>query len=106
METYKIRLILIGLVLVFASILPVSVFAYDQSETHPALARASANLFRQNGGLLTNDDINAIALGSDSEDVPMRFLRHFYDPINNRGLWGTNLSSKEWAQSETSSDVL
>jgi hypothetical protein len=93
------KIVLIGALLSLTGTDSLPALAYDQNETHPALTKAMAEFLNvQKGNILTPQDIEALIQGSIDEDKPFRFLNHFYDPINNKGLWGIYPSSKQWAQ--------
>lgn len=91
--------ILIGSIWLFAS----RVFCYDTNVAHPNIVRLATELYNQKfpNAVLTDGEIACIEQGAREEDTPTRWLNHFYDPINNQGLWfGTeHLSAKDWAQS-------
>ncbi len=77
---------------------PIFLLAYSDQTTHPALTRETVNFFNLNFTELsfTDAEKELIKQGSIDEDAAPRWLRHFYDPVYERGLWG-QLSSKEWA---------
>jgi len=101
-KKFVVWIALIGFVL----LLPNKAFAYGV-ETHAYLTDEIVNFYNQNYG---NNSISGelksyIIDGSRREDDAPRWLNHFYDPVNNRGLndpeWGKGFSSKEWAQSDS-----
>ncbi len=74
-------------------------YAYDQETTHRALTRNITRLFSHyHPGLLSSEEALSVEKGSVEEDGGTRPLRHFYDPVYDRGILG-NVTSKEWAQS-------
>ncbi|MBI2507136.1 MAG: hypothetical protein HYW09_00805, partial [Candidatus Niyogibacteria bacterium] len=77
---------------------PIFLLAYSDQTTHPALTQETVNFFNLNFTELsfTDAEKELIKQGSIDEDAAPRWLRHFYDPVYERGLWG-QLSSKEWA---------
>ena len=79
---------------------PLFVFAYSDETTHPALTDEIVDLFNlyYPNLKLSEEEKELLKKGSIDEDAWARWLYHFYDPIYNRGLWGTQLSSKEWAR--------
>src|SRR3989338_2240959 len=101
-KKFVVWIALIGFVL----LLPNKAFAYGV-ETHAYLTDEIVNFYNQNYG---NNSISGelksyIIDGSRREDDAPRWLNHFYDQVNNRGLndpeWGKGFSSKEWAQSDS-----
>ncbi|MHB1086515.1 MAG: hypothetical protein ACYCZ0_02080 [Minisyncoccota bacterium] len=50
------------------------------------------------GDVFTPEQAIAAVRGSNEEDNDWRFMQHFYDPINNKGLWGKYITSKDWVQ--------
>ena len=82
--------------------LPFFVFAYDDVTTHRALTQEIIEFFNasypQQG--ITSQDTDIMIQGSKDEDAFGRWMRHYYDPMNDKGLvyFGVNWqSSKEWA---------
>ncbi len=83
-------------------VLPLFGLAYDDKTTHPALTQEIVKFFNSNFQDLkiSGEDAKYVIQGSIDEDAGIRYMRHFYDPVYNRGLvlgqeW---MSSKEWAQ--------
>ncbi|QQG46627.1 MAG: lamin tail domain-containing protein [Candidatus Niyogibacteria bacterium] len=78
---------------------PFFVLAYSDQTTHPALTQETINFFNLNFTELsfTDAEKELVKRGSIDEDAAPRWLRHFYDPVYERGLWG-QLSSKDWAK--------
>ena len=84
-------------------VLPFFGFAYDDKTTHPALTQEIVKFFNQSFSdqKINDENIELIIQGSIDEDSGIRWMRHFYDPVYNRGLVsaGTSwISSKEWAE--------
>ncbi len=81
---------------------PALVFGYDNDFTHPLLTNEAIKLFGQDySGKLSGSDSQSIVQGSKDEDNIPRWLEHFYDPINNRGLnAGQFATSKQWAHGQ------
>ena len=93
-------------IFVLTGIIMIPVFsmeAYYDKTTHPALTKEIIELFNyQYPDLkLSGDDFDKVILGSMEEDLNIRPLNHFYDPIHKEGLNGLGLSmlsAKEWSQ--------
>ncbi len=76
-------------------------FAYPVP-THEGLTHTLVQKYEKlRGDVFTSEQETAIVRGSNEEDDSFRFKYHFYDPINNRGLWGRLRSSKEWVNDQT-----
>ncbi len=74
--------------------------SYDTSVAHPNIARLAAELYNQQFDPdLSAKDIELLENGAEDEDTPFRWYNHFYDPINNEGLWFGKrfFSAKDWA---------
>jgi len=90
-------------VIIFATcFLALPIFAYNDQTTHPELTNEAVKLFNQNYYSLkiSSVDLVQIKQGSIDEDVGIRALEHFYDPIYNRGLTVAGLAketSKGWS---------
>lgn len=104
--------------------LPLFVFGYDDHTTHPALTQEMVKFYNQSfpKNKLNYEEKNLVIQGSIDEDLGIRWLQHFYDPVYNRGLMLENdafpknpnlalvasgarlprLSSKTWALSSAS----
>ena len=79
--------------------LPVTSFAYDNNTTHPYLTGKAVDSFEQTyGSTFSQAEKELIVQGFIDEDAGTRWLQHFYDPINNVGLFGAYKSSKSWAR--------
>lgn len=83
-------------------LLPFFSLAYSEKTTHPALTSEIVKFFNIHYPNLELDDKerSLIMQGSVDEDAFGRWMRHYYDPVYNRGLglikkWQ---SSKEWSQ--------
>ncbi len=91
----------IGLSLICVSSLPHFAFAYAR-DTHKGLTEATAKAYEQTrGDIFSNTEQARMMQGSWDEDDNWRFMRHFFDPVNNRGLTlagSEYISSKIWAQ--------
>ena len=76
-------------------------------ETHAYLTDEIINFYNQSysDNLIGGELKSYIVDGARREDDAPRYLNHFYDPVNNKGLddpeWGKGFSSKEWAQSDS-----
>lgn len=99
MEAKKYLKLITILALAF---MPALVFGYDNIKTHPLLTGEAIRLFESNDrGNFTEAEKTQIVQGSKDEDNVPRWLEHFYDPINNRGLNGGQFStSKKWAHGQ------
>lgn len=83
--------------------MPLFVSAYDDHTTHPALTQEIVKFFhfKFQDLKIPEADAEYIVKGSENEDAFGRWMRHYYDPVHNRGLsyLGTQWqSSKEWAK--------
>ncbi|MFA5022948.1 MAG: hypothetical protein WC385_03260 [Candidatus Paceibacterota bacterium] len=94
----------VGIIVLTLALWPALVFGYDNDFTHPLLTSEASKLFNQSSPQkLVETDIASIVRGSKDEDDIPRWLEHFYDPINNRGLnMGQFATSKQWAHGQNS----
>ena len=99
--TKKIIFTLLFSALIFNSALFMSrVFSYDDKISHPSLTNNIAEVYNKNSGnKLSKEEINWLKQGSIEEDIPIRWMNHFYEPSANKGIWGFS-SSKDWAQNQ------
>lgn len=80
-----------------------SVFAYGV-ETHAGITKEIFKYYNQefSSNQIPEEYKNFLIEGSRREDIPPRWMHHFYDPVNNIGLQDPILgywtSSKEWSQ--------
>ncbi|MBL7045184.1 MAG: lamin tail domain-containing protein [Parcubacteria group bacterium] len=90
--------IFIGIFFLF----PLVSFAYSDKTTHPALTNEIVKFFNIHYPDLEIDDKERelIVQGSIDEDSFGRWMRHYYDPVYNRGITVAKKwqSSKEWSQ--------
>ncbi|MFH1946791.1 MAG: lamin tail domain-containing protein [Candidatus Magasanikbacteria bacterium] len=89
------------IVLVFFSVIfwQDNVFCYDTNIAHPNITDlASKVYFESTGHELTAEQIDCLRTGAVDEDMPIRWMNHFYDPIYNVGLKSNYLSAKEWSR--------
>jgi len=106
----------------FAPLGIVKVLAYEPQPTHYSLAQKSAELFKQAYGNLLAEEIQWISEGATNEDMPPRWINHFFDPTTGLGWQGERLgdispatvrllsglglssesavSAKDWAQNQ------
>lgn len=73
-------------------LLPAGGLAFDDLTTHPALTDETIdfyNLFAPEK--ISQEEKEAIIAGAKSEDVPPRWINHFYDPIYNIGWSGEKM---------------
>src|SRR3990167_10283472 len=87
--------------LILAGIVPIPAFAYDRA-THEGITQAIVQGYEKlRGSTLDSSEKQRIIGGSSAEDDDWRFLNHFYDPINYRGLTVLGVSlgapSEAWA---------
>lgn len=69
------------------------IYAYPSDPTHPALAKKSAEIYNKfYKNVLTQEEINWLAEGAKKEDVPPRWVNHFYDPITGLGWQGEKIT--------------
>src|SRR3989344_4984347 len=98
--------LVVGIILGLIILSPNKVHAYGV-ETHAYLTDQIIDFYNQSySSSQVKDELKSyIVDGSRREDDAPRWMNHFYDPINNRGLsdpeWGSGFSSKEWAQSDS-----
>ena len=73
---------------------------YNQQTTHPALTDEAVDFYNLNfpSNPLAENDKKWLIQGAIDEDMGIRSLNHFYDPVYNQG-WQGYTSSKEWAYS-------
>lgn len=75
--------------------------AYDDNTTHRALTSEIVKFFNSSypNAKFSDEDAKAIIQGSKDEDAPGRWMRHFYDPVHQKGLtYGVEWeSSKNWS---------
>ena len=71
---------------------------YDSQNTHPALTDEAVDFYNLNfpDNQLSQEDKQLLIRGAIEEDVPPRYLNHFYDPVYNKS-WSDYTTSKEWA---------
>ncbi|MBI2056559.1 MAG: right-handed parallel beta-helix repeat-containing protein [Candidatus Sungbacteria bacterium] len=67
---------------------PFLTFAYSDTTTHPALTQEIVKFFNQHfpQTALNQDELELVVKGSIDEDKGIRWMRHFYDPVYDRGL--------------------
>ncbi len=76
-----------------------SVFCYDTNIAHPNIADLAAKTyFAGTGHELTTEQINCLRTGAKDEDMPIRWMNHFYDPIYNTGFKSIYLTAKDWSR--------
>lgn len=98
MENSRAAIITVQFIIAATIFSPVEAGAYSRN-THKGISEAVVKAFESRfGDKLSNAEKVAIVEGSWDEDDDWRFMRHFYDPVNNEGLFGQYESSKYWAQ--------
>ena len=67
----SIKIVIFILVVLISSVLLVNrVFVYDTNIAHPGLTKLAAELYNQNGGQLTSQEIKWLMQGAIEEDTP------------------------------------
>lgn len=85
---FKISLIPLALAGLF---LNQNAFAFDDLTTHPALTDEVIDFYNLFAGeKINNEDKETIIQGAQDEDIPPRWINHFYDPVRNLGWSGRN----------------
>jgi len=90
----------------FLLLVPNKAFAYGV-DTHAYLTNEIINFYHQHySSNPIKDELKSYIIdGSRREDDVPRWMNHFYDPVNNKGLndpeWGKGFSFKEWVQSDS-----
>ncbi len=88
----------IALLLAFAIYTPGTTFAYSVP-THEGLTQVILEQYEKlHGDVFTAEQTVFAVEGSNAEDEDWRFMQHFYDPTNSKGLWSRYIASKEWAR--------
>lgn len=87
MEIKKILLPILAILLVISAS---SALAYDDDTTHPALTQEIIEFYNLSfpNDSITDEEREWIIQGSILEDMPPRWVHHFYDPINKVGWTG------------------
>ena len=89
MENYRFIKFTTYIVLVGSILLnPLFLFAYSDKTTHPALTQEIVEFFNLHYPQLqlSNEEKELLIKGSIDEDVAVRPMNHFYDPVYDRGL--------------------
>ncbi|MBI4427029.1 MAG: lamin tail domain-containing protein [Candidatus Magasanikbacteria bacterium] len=75
-------------------------FSYDTHIAHPSIVTIAGLEYNKiYDPDLTLEEIGWLADGAVEEDMPTRWLNHFYDPVYNQGLDnGKYPSSKDWSK--------
>lgn len=85
----------------FSALFVSRVLSYNDTITHPSFTGNITQVYNANfDKKLSDQDINWLKQGSIEEDIPIRWMNHFYEPNTNKGIWGFS-SSKDWAQNPT-----
>lgn len=102
MENRKLIKLIPILILGFL-ISPFNVFAYGV-ETHAFLTKEAINFYNKNFSQDIPEELrNYLIDGARLEDNMPRYLNHFYDPVNNRGLDDLGfegMASQDWVQNK------
>lgn len=65
---------------------------YNDKTTHPGLTDEMVDFYNLSfGSNITDEEKEWIVQGAIDEDIPPRWINHFYDPINNEGWKSENL---------------
>jgi len=74
----------------FGVVFKKAVLSYDTNIAHPFLADKSVALFNSQNpaNKLTSQKMGWIKQGAEEEDIPIRWMNHFYDPNTGFGLPG------------------
>lgn len=90
---------IIGLLIISPFFLPLIVSAYSDDTAHRFITEETAKYFNHYypDFALDQGEISRLVQGSTDEDIPPRWLNHFYDPIYSRGFRGLR-TSKAWAE--------
>lgn len=98
---YKRKFLIFIFVIVFVviSVVFVSrVFCYDTNVAHPFLTKQAIELFNKNSdSKISEQEIKWIVRGAVEEDTPIRWMNHFFEPTNNKGLTGFS-TAKQWSK--------
>lgn len=88
MENFKYVNFLVFIFGLIVFIAPFFIFAYSDKTTHPALTDEIVDLFNHYypNFKVSDSEKALIKKGSTDEDIPPRWMQHFYDPVYNRGL--------------------
>lgn len=91
------------------SVFSENAFAYGV-ETHAFLTKAVIEFYNKNFPKKITDDLTPYLIdGARLEDNLPRYMNHFYDPVNNRGLADgiyRGMASKDWSQDEGAQTAL
>ncbi|MEK9183196.1 MAG: lamin tail domain-containing protein, partial [Patescibacteria group bacterium] len=90
-------IVFISAVIISSALFVSRVFVYDTNIAHPGLTKLAAELYNQQGGQLTSQEIKWLMQGAIEEDTPFRWMNHFFDPIHNVGLKSSYDTAKIWA---------
>src|SRR3989338_11558638 len=89
------KLATVALLIILATVflyLSHSSLSYDEKTTHPALTDEIVDFYNLSfDNKLTPEEKEWIIQGSIDEDLPPRWINHFYDPIYNEGWKAENL---------------
>ncbi len=79
--------------------------SYDTNMAHPMLADKSTALYNQSANnKLTDQEIGWIKQGAVDEDIPIRWMNHFYNPNIGFGLFGF-YPANIWADSAVAQSI-
>ena len=75
-----------------------SVFSYDTTVAHPNIVDLAAKVYNEDSfEKLTDQQITWMRQGAEDEDMPIRWMNHFYDPVYNVGFKSSYLTAKDWS---------
>lgn len=74
------------------------VFSYDTYVAHPNIAELAGRLYNEKSDLdITEKEIKLLSQGAVEEDMPPRWVNHFYDPVYDVGWESAYPKSVDWA---------
>ena len=75
-----------------------SVFSYDTTVAHPNIVDLAAKVYNEDSfEKLTDQQITWMRQGAEDEDMPIRWMNHFYDPVYKVGFKSSYLTAKDWS---------
>ena len=74
-------------------------FCYDTNVAHPNIADWAVRVYEQETGEKLSDwQVACLREGAEAEDLPIRWMNHFFDPIYRVGFKSIYLTAKDWSQ--------
>lgn len=103
------KLVIISVVFLTLAAFSRNALAYGV-ETHAFLTKAVIEFYNKNFTNKISDDLAPYLIdGARLEDNLPRYMNHFYDPVNNRGLADgiyRGMASKDWSQNQDAQTAL